>query len=308
MKEKSGWKYVITVMVIFLSAHLIPARALAAESGQPADILEMTGEGEVISDVFVREGPSTEYEIIGTVRGGDVVPINGKTKDYWYRIEFEGRSGFVYGDYIKLAEEDAGISRPKENEAESKPGPEENEPGEEPAGEEEPEQTLPQSPEDNKGRVDWEYLKLAAVVVIVAVIMAMIILILRSLLQAGRQDEEEEKKNRSPKKEKKSRAVKKEGQKESGESVPTKAGEAKENGAEEARTIVIREEDYQLHIDPKYFEDEPLAQPDYVTDYLKKKEQENTKTIAKKERTDDLTKAMKKLEELQEEIERLKNK
>ena len=88
-------------------------------------------------------------------------------------------------------------------------------------------------------------------------------------------------------------------------------GQAQERGAsspEEARTIIIREEDYQLHIDPKYFEDEPLSQPDYVTDYMKKMEQQDTRPMARKEHTDDLKKAMKKLEELQEEIERLKKK
>ena len=62
-----------------------------------------------------------------------------------------------------------------------------------------------------------------------------------------------------------------------------------------SESIKISEEDYQLHIDPIYFEEEkPLPQPDHVSP-----EDQNTKT-------QDLQKAMKKLGELQEEIERLK--
>lgn len=319
MKRKFTLQYGAALMAFLLWAY--PGAVKATEASPAAsnmeetvNIIEISAQGEIVSDVFVRRGPSRDYEVMGTVREKEVVAISGKTADEWYRIIYEGQPGFVYGDYIRVAKEEPTQPPPQEDDKE--PEEESGEEEEELPSEDEKEQE-PEPGESTGGRVDWGYIKLAAIVVIVAVILAMIVLILRSLLQASLQEtEEEKKKNKSPRKTEKSRTVKREDKKTeaagdgaAGQSAETKEDqEGKAARAEEARTIIIREEDYQLHIDPKYFEDEPLAQPDYVTDYLKKKELEDTKTVAKKERSDDLTKAMKKLEELQEEIERLKNK
>lgn len=316
MKRKFTLKYAAAVMALCLWASPIAVKAAEAEPvpdnmEETVNIIEMTAQGEIVSDVFVREGPSTAYEVIGTVRERELVPISGKTADEWYQITFEGRPGFVYGDYIRVVEEEPAMTPPPEETGEPE-AEDEEEDVREPADEQEDQE--PQREEHADG-IDWGYIRLAAIVVIVAVILAMIVLILRSLLQASLQENEEEKrKSSNSKKAEKARIVRREDKKAGadGEDPAQQTGQTQEEPKaaqpEEARTIIIREEDYQLHIDPKYFEDEPLAQPDYVTDYLKKKELEDTKTVARKEHADDLVKAMKKLEELQEEIERLKNK
>ena len=114
--------------------------------------------------------------------------------------------------------------------------------------------------------------------------------------KADEQDEEEDEEPvRKPRKEpvRKSgeQPVRKPDREAAGKAVPRKESKA----PKASDPIKISEEDYQLHIDPIYFEEEkPLPQPDHVSP-----EDQNTKT-------QDLQKAMKKLGELQEEIERLK--
>lgn len=282
MKNKVSLKIAMLFTAVFLFMIFLPVKVFAENE---YTIMEMTAEGEVISDVNVRMGPATSYDIIGTMRAKDIVAINGKSSDGWYRIDFNGQAGFVYGEYISVIEKTP-----------------------------EPVIETVQQPESDTVKSDFGPFRLTAIFIIIIVIIIMIILTIRSFIQGSRDDEEddeedeeedygendrEDEENEEERLARSEEALK---QKESG-----KSGEA----PEAVKTIVIREEDYQLHIDPKYFEDEPLSQPEYVTDYLKKIENENTqptKPPVKKENADDLTRAMKKLEELQEEIERLKRK
>ena len=50
--------------------------------------------------VNVRSGPSTRYKKIGTAPKGDVYTILG-TSGSWYKIKYNGRTGYIYGKYIK---------------------------------------------------------------------------------------------------------------------------------------------------------------------------------------------------------------
>ena len=119
MKRKFTLKYAAAVMALCLWASPIAVKAAEAEPvpdnmEETVNIIEMTAQGEIVSDVFVREGPSTAYEVIGTVRERELVPISGKTADEWYQITFEGRPGFVYGDYIRVVEEEPAMTPPPE--------------------------------------------------------------------------------------------------------------------------------------------------------------------------------------------------
>ena len=64
---------------------------------------QMTAIGKVINanSLNVRKGPSTSFDIIGTLNGGDKVNIVGKSND-WYKIEYNGVYGYVSGSYIEL--------------------------------------------------------------------------------------------------------------------------------------------------------------------------------------------------------------
>ncbi len=305
-------KYLTYIITAFAAAAFfifsVPVTVLADNE---AEITEMAAQGEITSDVNVRKGPSTDYEKIGTVREGDIVTVTGQSHDGWYRIEYQGAEGFIYGQYMTV------ISTVSE-EPEHTAAVEEQQEEAEGSGEE-------------GVRFDFGVLKAAAVVVIIAAIIVMIFLTLRSMRQAeedmeddedddGDEDEEDDEEDDydddseddddddADEENGKERASGKgkgrktqTGKKRPEEEQPVKVETVKVD----PKTIVIREEDYQLHIDPKYFEDEPIAQPDCVTGYLQKKQQEEEEQ-KNRENSGDLQKAMDKLQELQEEIEKLK--
>ncbi|MGN0376351.1 MAG: SH3 domain-containing protein [Suilimivivens sp.] len=277
MKKKIN----VGIAILMIAVFIISCAPMTVLAENEYVVEELSAQGEVVSDVNVRSGPSTDYEKIGTVRQGDALVITGKTHDDWYRIEFQGTEGFVYGQYIRVvstapAETEAVTEEYQENEGESVA---------------------------EKVQTGFGILKAVAVIVIIAVIVVMIILILKNLRQAGDEDGDEEDEDDDYDDE----------DEEDDEDEDSEEDEVKVETAKiDPRTIIIREEDYQLHIDPKYFEDEPIAQPDCVTGYLQKKQQEEEAAKQKekenKDNSGDLQKAMDKLQELQEEIEKLKNK
>lgn len=59
----------------------------------------------------LRENPSLESKVITTLWRGGVLEVLSKTdqretiegeEDYWYRISFEGLSGWVFGAYLEI--------------------------------------------------------------------------------------------------------------------------------------------------------------------------------------------------------------
>lgn len=67
---------------------------------------EITGKVAVVTaDVLnVRSGASTDSSIVGTVRYGYKLPIVSYSNG-WYKIQSGSISGYVYGDYVKVANE-----------------------------------------------------------------------------------------------------------------------------------------------------------------------------------------------------------
>ena len=158
----------IMLTVLFFSS--FPITALADEE---ISVTELSATGEITSDVNVRKGPGTDYEKIGTVRAGDTVTVTGQSHDGWYRIEFQGTEGFVYGQYMTIVSTVADPGNP-ENVQEQQADPEETE-------------------EDT--HLGTGIFKTAAIVVIIAVIIVMIILTLKSMRHddtADSDDDEED--------------------------------------------------------------------------------------------------------------------
>lgn len=53
------------------------------------------------SDMNVREGPGTNYPVIGTVSSGQQFPITGKNPaGDWWKINYNGRDGWVFGQLV----------------------------------------------------------------------------------------------------------------------------------------------------------------------------------------------------------------
>lgn len=224
------------------------------------ELAALTAEGEVtIESLNVRQGPGTEYEAIGLVREGETVTITGQADNGWYQITYQGEAGFVSGKYITVIEEEM--------------------PAEEPV--------------KTSARIDLEpFVPLLLILIILAVLVMMFFTVRSFKKDSSQKKEQQEKDGKAEEYE----TEEEEYEIEEEDKTAKEKDFAAESTADNARTVVIREEDYQLHIDPKYFEDdEPIEQPESIYD-------------SQKEEPGDLQKAMAKLEELQEEIERLKMK
>lgn len=289
--QKIGMAFAVVLAVLLL---LFPVTVHAEGELQ---VTELSAQGEITSDVNVRKGPSTDYDKIGTVRVGETIPVTGETADGWYRVTYQGQEGYIYGKYMTLQQTEA----PADNNPQDGDG---AAPGE--------------LPEKEGG---FSALKLVAIVFIIIVIIIMIFLTIRSMRQtvdeddSYEDDEDEDEEDYEDEDDEYGEDYEDDGDEEEIEDDGEDAGE--EDTAPESSTqkqsksepYVLREEDYQLHIDPKYFEDEPVPQPECVTGYLKKKQEEEELEKKKEEEkasSGDLQKAMDKLQELQEELERLK--
>lgn len=59
--------------------------------------------GRITSEVNFRKGPSTAERVIGRLRGGEEVEVLKLDPAGWYFVIYQGRPGYVYKGYIKLA-------------------------------------------------------------------------------------------------------------------------------------------------------------------------------------------------------------
>lgn len=279
--QKIGMAFAMVLAVLLL---LFPVTVHAEGEHQ---VTELSAQGEITSDVNVRKGPSTDYDKIGTVRVGETIPVTGETADGWYRVTYQGQEGYIYGKYMTVQQTEA----PADNNPQDGDG---TAPGE--------------LPEKEGG---FSALKLVAIVFIIIVIIIMIFLTIRSMRQTvdeddSYEDDEDEYEDEEDYEDEDDEDGEDTGEEDTEEETAPESSTQKQSKSE---PYVLREEDYQLHIDPKYFEDEPVPQPECVTGYLKKKQEEEELEKKKEEEkasSGDLQKAMDKLQELQEELERLK--
>lgn len=52
-------------------------------------------------DVRMRKGAGTSYTILGTYSNGTKMTVTG-SKDGWYKVKYDGKSGYVCGDYMRI--------------------------------------------------------------------------------------------------------------------------------------------------------------------------------------------------------------
>ena len=60
-----------------------------------------SGNAVAQKNVYMRRGPSKNYDRITTVRNGKVMKIIGKSGS-WYKVRYGGKTGFVYGGLVKV--------------------------------------------------------------------------------------------------------------------------------------------------------------------------------------------------------------
>ena len=73
------------------------------------------------SDVNMREGPGTNFRIIGCLPEGEYVTVTDRSNGNWYAVEYNGVVGFMSGSFLDVAEEE--IAQPVHTAAEDVLGP-----------------------------------------------------------------------------------------------------------------------------------------------------------------------------------------
>lgn len=63
-------------------------------------VTKSSGTATIIGGVNVRSDAQSGSEILGTLGGGDSVTVTGICENGWYRIIFEGKTGFIWQDYV----------------------------------------------------------------------------------------------------------------------------------------------------------------------------------------------------------------
>lgn len=93
---------------VFLSAVLCAVLPLSAAFAETATVNA--------SDVNVRSGPGTEYEIIDCLARDTEVTVTDRSNGSWYAVSFDGQDGFMSSRYLTIAEEEAPeLEQPEEN-------------------------------------------------------------------------------------------------------------------------------------------------------------------------------------------------
>jgi len=57
-------------------------------------------------NVWLRKGPSTEYDKIDLIHGGDTLIAYGYIESGWYLVSYNGELGYAYGEYLTNLEEE----------------------------------------------------------------------------------------------------------------------------------------------------------------------------------------------------------
>ncbi|MBO3314470.1 SH3 domain-containing protein [Clostridium perfringens] len=81
------------------------------EIEKPSVSANKKGIVKVNSALNMRSGPGSNYGVIGTLRNNDEVEII-KEVDGWYEIKFNGKSGYVSSQYIKVVDNESNEEKP----------------------------------------------------------------------------------------------------------------------------------------------------------------------------------------------------
>lgn len=287
--KTSLYKHFFLFVLCSILFAMIPLTAFAEAD---YTVTDMSAVGSIsTSTLNVRIGPSKDYESIGQVSSSDTIAITGQASTGWYRIDYDGEEGYISNSYVTIAETDSGET-----------------------GSIDEANTFAYYIEESESKTlsPITYIIIGIIVIVILAIIISMIKMFRNSDDDEFEDEDEDiyeddeaeedieddgttyippapRKNKpirkSPSKApdlepKASNTVRK--------AAPSKAPGTK-NPMQESTTI-IKGDDYRIYIDPRYFEEEEKSVSEPIPD---KTDQE-------------IEEAMNKLNELQQEIERLK--
>ncbi len=64
--------------------------------------LDYSATARVTGDVNVRSGPGTENSKLGVAKAGETLTVTGIASGNWYKVSFNGETGYVAGNYISI--------------------------------------------------------------------------------------------------------------------------------------------------------------------------------------------------------------
>lgn len=286
-----------------------PAYAVAAE---------VMGMGVVTGDsVNVRSEASKDGSKLGSMSKGDKVTVIGE-EDGWYKIQFDGKEGYVSADYVDFEKSEA-ASVDEEKEAE---------------GKEEIETPEEEDDETESGlSLDGNLQTVLIIAGVVVVLLIIIMMTIRSIKRLDEDDEddyyeedeyddeyeedeyeddeeeyedeeddeyEEEYYEEPPKKRS---APVKQAPKTQSAPKPQNAPKPQSVPEDPVRYMSNNPDDYRIDIDPKFFETTTLPK---IDDVDAPTPLGNSGAAGQTQKEADLAEAMKKMEELRQEIERIK--
>ena len=97
------------VVGTILSVKTIPASATEINSGVEVASISKGQVINVTSTLRIRESASTSSSVLGTMMNGSTFDIISKSGS-WYRIKYNGITGYVHGDYVSEVASSSAIS------------------------------------------------------------------------------------------------------------------------------------------------------------------------------------------------------
>lgn len=340
MKIKSDKQSRMRIICMLAACVLLCCLSVRVHAESQYQVTEMQLQGVITTDstLNVRSGPGKDYDVIKQVKNDTILTISGKTDNGWYQVELNGRTGYVSGDYVEAEELEAEetIGEPEEGYRGLRQSPyimklgaigavilavlimlvltlrgmrrddeyddDEYDDEEDDDEYDDEEADEYENDEDDDEEAD-EY-----------------------------EDDEDDDGEADEYEEDEAEGEEADDDDDDADSVARAVRKQAREGIKK-REYIIREEDYRVDIDPSFFEDkEPIEQPAMVTGYLERKRIEEAmergtasgaaegaervkesgdmagaRAAAEIDKQRKLNLAMEKLDELQKEIERLKN-
>ncbi len=94
-----GWRNQVTLLLSSFVLLLGLVSFLKPSAVESAGTTKYT---VTASSLNVRSGPGTKYKVIGAIKKGKALSVIKKESNGWYKINYNGKTGYVSGSYVKV--------------------------------------------------------------------------------------------------------------------------------------------------------------------------------------------------------------
>lgn len=274
MKIKISQNFKKHIFSLFLCAAIFLLFSLTVFAKETDfTITDLSATATISTDTLnVRSGPGKDYDSIGKISSDDTILITGQASTGWYQIDYSGKEGYISDSYVTITNQES----------------------------------APQSSEYIEGDSQKEpvnYVLLIVIAVILIIIVTIIITIVKAMT-GNRNEEEEDSEEEDTEDECMEEDIEEDVDEEDYAKIKTMPKQ--HNALKQVppspphkSATIVKDDDYRIYIDPIYFKDDITTSPPSDADSPKTTTPESDK---------ELENALSKLNELQQEIERLKDK